>query len=301
MRLSIDPGDGSGQINLYYEPAISHGSDIADNTWQTWNTANELWSTDGGPDNLTTLAAVSAKHPNATVYTPSNAAGNGGLSLIVGASGDNQLNSDFYVDNVETDFFHGAQADTDRTYDFEPTVPAPSIDVPSVVTGRTNIAITGNTNTNTAAPVALFEHDYGQTGYHQVATTTSADDGSYVFHRTVTKRTSFYVRSYDRTNSVHKTVSVRIKVALSLASPSKGKLNMSITTSPHAVGVKVGFYKRNADGTHTLLAVRTTGSRGGAHATINWLSGHRITVYAVVSPPNGNLKGRSDNESIRVS
>ena len=202
---------------------------------------------------------------------------------------------------METDFVHGAAPDTDRTYDFEPTVPAPSINVPSVVTGRSTIAITGNTNTNTAAPVTLFEHDYGQTGYHQVASTTSADDGSYAFNRTVTKRTSFYVRSYDQTNSPHKTVSVRIKVNLTLTSPKKGKLNMSVWTSPHAVGETVKFYRLNRDGTHTLLATRTTRSLGGAHATINWPSGHRITVYATVTPPPGNLKGRSYNETIRVS
>jgi hypothetical protein len=301
MRLSIDPGDGSGQINLFYEPSIDHSDNIANNAWQTWNTADELWSTDGGPDNLTTLAAVSAKHPDATVYTPANAAGNGGLSLVVGGSGDTELNSDFYVDNVETDYFHGAQPDTDRTFDFEPTVPAPSINVPSVVTGRSTIAITGDTNTGTAAPVALYEKAFGQSDFTKVDETTAADDGTYTFHRTVTKQSSFFVRSYDRTDSATKTVKVRIAVGLTLTSPKTGKLNMSVRTSPHAVGETVKFYRLNRDGTHTLLATRTTGSRGGAHATINYPSGHRVTVYATVTPPRGNLKGRSANESIRVS
>ena len=76
---------------------------------------------------------------------------------------------------------------------------------------------------------------------------------------------------------------------------------MSVRTSPHAVGETVKFYRLNHDGTHSLLATRTTGSRGGAHATINYPSGHRVTVYATVTAPPGNLKGRSANESIRVS
>lgn len=302
LRLSVsDNNDGSYDTALFFEPAFQHGDEIANNTWQTWNVTDALWSTDGTPNNLTTLAAYSAKHPNATVFTPSGSAGNGGLAVIVGASGDTQLNSDFYVDNVETDFFHGAEPDTDRTYDFEPTVPTPSIDVPRIVTGRTTIPITGNTNTNSAGPVALFEKVYGQSDFSQVDQTTSADDGSYSFSRTVTKHTSFYVRTYDRANSVTKTVKVRVGVGLTLSSPKKGKLNMSVRTSPHAVGETVRFYRLNGDGTHTLLATRTSGARGGAHATINWPSGHRVTVYATVTPPPGDLKGRSANETIRVT
>ena len=302
LRLSISTqGNNTHDADLFFEPAFEHGSDIQNNAWQTWNVTGALWSTSGGPDALTTLAAFSAKYPNATVFTPSDAAGNGGLSVVVGGSGDTQLNSDFYVDNVETDFFHGAQPDTDRTYDFEPTVPAPSINVPSVVTGRSNIAITGNTNTGNAAPVALYEKAFGQSDFTKVDETTSADDGSYTFNRTVTKQSSFFVRTYDRTDSATKTVKVRISVGLTLASPKPGKLNMSVRTSPHAVGETVKFYRLNHDGTHTLLATRTSGSRGGAHATINWPSGHRVTVYATVTPPPGNLKGRSDNKSIRVS
>ena len=302
LRLSVsDNNDGTYDTALFFEPAFQHGDEIANNTWQTWNVTDALWSTDGSPDHLTTLAAYSAKHPNATVFTPTGAAGNGGLAVIVGASGDTQLNSDFYVDNVETDYFHGAQADTDRTYDFEPTVPAPSINMPSVVTGRTRIAITGDTKTGTAAPVALYEKAFGQSTFTKVADGTAAADGTYTFHRTVAKQASFFVRSFDRTNSATKTVKVRIAVALNLTSPKAGKLRMAVTTSPQAPSQTVKFYRLNHDGTHTLLATRTAGPHGGAVAIISWPSGHRITVYATVTAPAGNLKGHSANKSIRVS
>lgn len=301
LRLSVSTnGDNVHDADLFFEPAFEHGDEIANNTWQTWNVTGALWSTSGGPDSLTTLAAFSAKYPHATVFTPSDAAGNGGLSVVVGASGDTQLHSDFYVDNVETDFFHGAQPDTDRTYDFEPTVPAPSINVPGTVVGRSRITISGNTNVPNA-PVQLFEKRFGASTFSPVGSGTAADDGSYAFHRTVTKRTSYYVRSYDRTNSATKTVKVRIAVGLKLSSPSKGKLRMAVTTSPQAPGQTVRFFKRNADGSHTWLATRTAGPHGGAVAVISWPSGHRITVYATVTAPAGNLKGHSVNRTIRVS
>jgi hypothetical protein len=308
LRLSISSdGSGTKDTTLNFEPANNPDlGAVQQNAWQTWHTASGLYRVVEGPgetaDSLITLASYAERHPNATIVPRAvSGQGTGGLAFLVGAGGDNQVDSNFYVDNVETDFFHGAAPDTDRTFDFEPTVPAPSINVPSVVTGRSNIAITGNTHTDSAAPVALFEKAFGQSGFTQVAQTTSASDGSYSFNRTVTKQSSFFVRSYDRTDSATKTVKVRIAVGLTLTSPKTGKLSMSVHTSPRAVGETVKFYRLNRDGTHTLLATRTTGSRGGAHATINYRSGHRVTVYATVTPPPGNLKGRSANESIRVS
>src|SRR3954451_7665572 len=304
LRLSVDSdGDGEGDASLFYEPSINHPSAVADNTWQHWMTGDELWSIGGGesPSDLTTLAGYASHHPKAVVRNASDAIGSGALVIAVGASGANQDQANFYVDNVHERFFNGVGPETDQTFDFEPIVPAPSINVPSVVTGRTNIAITGNTHTNTAHPVALFEKTLGQSSYAKVAETNAAPDGTYAFHRTVTKESSFIVRSYNRTNSVAKTVKVRVALDLALTSPQKGKLFMSVRTSPHAVGETVKFYRVNANGTHSLLATRTTGSHGGAHATISYPSGHRVTAYATVTPPAGNLKGHSAYKSIRVS
>jgi hypothetical protein len=297
LRLSVDPGDGSGDFALFYEPAINHNT-VADGSWQTWNTADELWSLDGGPDNVTTLAAISAKYPNATITTPANAAGNGGLSVVVGQAGNDQRSSDFYVDDVESDTFNGAGPDTYRTDDFEPTVPQPSINLPSEVLGRSTITISGQAVPN--SPVDLFEKVYGESTFTDVATTTAGSDGSYSFDRTVSKHTTFYVRNYDRTNSAQKSVNVRIDPNLTL-STTTGTVAMHVHTSPVVAGQTVDFYKRNASGTRTLLAERTTNDLGRAHASIDWPSGHLITVFATVTAPAGNLPGHSPDETIRVA
>jgi hypothetical protein len=306
LRLSIS-SDGSGvkDTTLNFEPANnSDQGAVHQNAWQRWHTASGYYRVVEGPgetaDNLVTLAAYAARHPNATIVPRTvEGQGTGGAAFLVGAGGDNQVDSNFYVDNVESDYFHGAAADSDKTFDFEPTVPAPSISVPSVVLGRTSIDITGNTNVPNA-PVALFEKKFGAADFTQVDSQTAGDDGSYAFQRTVTKQTEYFVRSYDRTNSDVATVKVRIDPNLTL-STSTGKLHMAVHTSPRVVGQTVKFYKRNANGHRTLLATRTTNKHGNAYATISAPSGHTITVFANVTAPAGNLPVHSPDQAIRIA
>jgi hypothetical protein len=299
LKLSVSTdGEGPADDKLYFEPAFQHGGEIADNKWQTWNTADALWSTDGSPDNLTTLAAYSAAHPKATVAAPQEPAGRGkgGMTFIVGCPCDTQRNADFYVDNVRVDFFHGAQSDSDNTFDFEPVVPAPSISVPSTVVGPKVVSITGRAVAK--SPVALYQRVYPARTYTKVATTTASANGSYAFRRTVTKWTAFYVRNYDRTNSVARAVSVRLAVALTL-STSHRKVLMGASISPAYRGLTVRFYRNNAK--HTLLAKRVTGVHGRASARISWPAHQKLSVYAVVTPPAGNLGGQSAVHTIRVA
>lgn len=299
MRLSVSTnGDGVHDADLFFEPDFEHSGQVADNTWQTWNTADALWSTSGGPDALTTLAAFAAQYPKATVFTPTNAAGNGGLSIIAGCQCDTQKNTDFYVDDVEARYFHGAGPATDDTFDFEPTVPTPTINAPAVVLGRQTVDITGTTVPN--APVALFEKKFGATDFAQIDSTTAGDDGSYSFSRTVNREDQFYVRSYDRTNSDVAVVKVRIDPNLSVTTTS-GKVHMNVHTSPRVVGETVKFFRRLSDGSRKLLASRTTNKWGNAHATVAWPSGHRITVFATVTAAPGTLRGHSPDVSIRVA
>ena len=298
LRLSVSTnGDGVGDAVLYFEPAFEHSAQIKDNTWQTWDAADALWSTDGSPDNLTTLAAFAAAHPKATVITPQGAVGKGGLAVIVGCQCDDQRNADFYVDELQAGYFHDATPESLVRFDFEPVVPAPTISVPSTVVGKSVVNVAGRAVPN--SPVALYQKTYPATGYTKVATTTASATGAYLFHRTVSKATTFYVRDYDRTNSVARTVRVRLAVALSLRTIT-GKLMMTGAISPAYSGVKVRFWRVNRNGTHTLLAERVT-SRGVARARVSAPSGHRITVVATAIAPAGNLSGRSTNRTIRVA
>jgi len=299
LRLSISSdGSGTKDTTLNFEPANNPDQGaVEQNAWQTWNTATGLYRVVEGPgetaDSLITLAAYAARHPKAVIVPRHvDGQGTGGVSLLVGAAGNNQVDSNFYVDKVEADYFHGAQPDTDATFDFERVVPVPSIHVPSVVLGKSRITISGATHV-VNAPVALFQKNYGATSFTKVATGTAAANGTYAFHRTVSKRTSFYVRSYDRTNSKTATVQVRIKVTLTTSSPRKGKLRMHIATNPIAPGQTARFYRVFSDGHRQLLAIKVLDRFGRTAVTVNAPSGHTVTVMATVTPPPGNLRGVS--------
>ena len=102
MRLTVDPdgdGDLSNAMKLYFEPALNPGQgDIKNDVWQSWDAGRDAtWSTTGGPEAPTTLAQFSADNPNAKITADSNG---GGLTLIGGCAGRNQMYSTLGVDGV---------------------------------------------------------------------------------------------------------------------------------------------------------------------------------------------------------
>jgi hypothetical protein len=283
-----------GDDQLYYEPSINHPSAIANNEWQTWNTADELWSRTGGQSDtdLTTLAGYASHHPQATLVAPEETTGPGGLSIIVGASGANQDDANFYVDAVHARYFDSTGQETEKTYDFEPVVPKPTIHAPHRVTGTTTVTVKGTAVPN--SNVTLFEKRYGQ-ATRNVGTTTADADGHYAFHRTITKETKFRVKNYDKLSDVV-TTEVRIDLTLRTSSPREGRLRMVGITDPNAAGETVRFFHLKKNGERVLLAKCTVHDTGRCRRTVDAPSGRTWTLLAKVTAPAGNLPGRSDRE-----
>jgi hypothetical protein len=301
LRLSIDTdGDGFGDDQLYYEPAIEHGGAIESNTWQHWTgVADGLWSRSGAGDSdadLTTLAGYASHHPQAVLAAAEETTGPGGLSIIVGASGANQDDANFYVDAVHVRYFNSNAQETEKTYDFEPIVPKPTISAPSRVTGTKTVTIQGTAVPN--SEVKLYEKRFGQTT-HQVATTTADDTGHYEFTRTISKQTSWRVQNYDKLSDIV-TTKVRVALGLTATSPHEGRLKMVGKTDPNAAGETIRFFHLKKNGERDLLAKCTVKDNGRCGRVVDAKSGRTWTVFAKVTAPAGNLAGRSSNKRVTI-
>jgi hypothetical protein len=275
------------------EPAIEHGADIANNTWQHWTGAAQgLWSRSGAGDSdadLTTLAGYASHHPQATLAAPAETTGPGGLSIIVGAGGTGQDDANFYVDGLHVRYFDSGGQSTEKTYDFEPVVPKPTISAPRRVTGPTTVTVHGTAVPNST--VTLFEKRYGH-DTEQVGSTTADDNGKYAFERNVRKQTKFRVRNYDKFSDVAKT-NVRVELDLRTSSPNEGRLKMVAVTHPHATGEKVRFFHIRRNGERDLLATCRVHDTGRCGVRVNAPSGRTWTLFATVTSPPGNLAGHS--------
>jgi hypothetical protein len=296
LRLSIDTdNDGFGDDTLYYEPAINHGEAIQSDVWQEWNTAEELWSRSGAGDSdadLTTLAGYASHHPQATLAAAEETTGPGGLSIIVGASGESQDDANFYVDAVHVRYFTNGAQETEKTYDFEPIVPSPTISAPRRVTGITTVTIQGNAVPN--SDVKLYEKRWNSTT-KMVATTTADGDGHYEFHRRIGKQTSWRVQNYDKFSAIV-TTKVRIALDLRTSSPREGRLKMVGVTEPNAAGETIRFYHLKKNGERDLLAKCTVKDTGKCGRVVDAPSGKTWTLLAKVTAPSGNLAGKSTRE-----
>jgi putative cell wall-binding protein len=106
LRLTLDlDNDGAGDQSLFYEPA--YNGTVTDGVWQSWNATaiGALWSADGSYASPQTLADLKTAYPNATIVPSTDSAalpgsGMGGVAFIVGASGANQTDGRFGLDQV---------------------------------------------------------------------------------------------------------------------------------------------------------------------------------------------------------
>src|SRR5439155_3713714 len=65
LRLTVSSdGTGTPDTSLFYEPALNAPDAVADNQWQTWQTADGTFTTTGDASGETTLAAFVNAHPD---------------------------------------------------------------------------------------------------------------------------------------------------------------------------------------------------------------------------------------------
>jgi hypothetical protein len=105
MRLTLDnDGDSAADQSLFFIPANNgiQGA-VAQNQWQDWNAKSGLWNIGGddGAAGAVTLEGYLVEHPDSQIVNNHlNKPNGGGLTLMVGASGENQRNGRFFIDDI---------------------------------------------------------------------------------------------------------------------------------------------------------------------------------------------------------
>ncbi len=105
MRLTLDnDGDSVADQSLFFFPANNVGQGVvAQSTWQDWDPMNGLWNIGGddGAGEAVTLTSYLVEHPDSQIVNNHlDKPNGGGLSLMVGAAGDNQKNGRFFIDDI---------------------------------------------------------------------------------------------------------------------------------------------------------------------------------------------------------
>jgi hypothetical protein len=159
-RLSVDTnGDEKLDDTLYYIPA--NNGTVAQSAWQSWDAAAGLWNVDSdeGKSKAVTLAQYLVAHPDAVIIKNAweNRPG-GGVAFLVGASGANQMDGEYFLDGVS---IATADAATGRSvsvknFDLDSVAPSVSVgDAPRVSEGNRGTAITFPVTLSRAVPRAV--------------------------------------------------------------------------------------------------------------------------------------------------
>ena len=155
----------------------------------------------------------------------------------------------------------------------------PTISGTSVRTGAGTITVRGVTNGGSS--VALLE--WKSTKYVQVATTTASASGAYSFSRTISKSTTYRVKSptVGGLTSAKKVVTVKFGISALTSSRSGAKATVRATINPKVGSVEVRFYSVSKSGKRTYLGKDNTNSNGTAVRTFTVKSGSKIAVRAI--------------------
>lgn len=314
LRLTVKPDAESGAESLYFYPA--NNGDVRQGAWQKWNAAEGKWNVGGDSGNgELTLADYVVQHPDAKIVN--NADGSplgGGVTLQVGAGGDNQLNGEFFVDDVTLGAVDEQTAHVvgGTQYDFEPTIPVPSV----------RIADASVTEGNSGVKTMSFRVTLDKSTFKPVTVKYSTQDSTAV-------STSDYVATSGELTfapgQTTKTVSVSVRGGMGyeanerflvkLATPSfgtvadgsaygtivnddtsvgltgystNGQVRVKVSTTAAAPKAALAVYQSVA-GTDPKLASSTLDSSGRADILLSkkFKKGTKVALYTKVTTASG--------------
>ena len=135
---------------------------------------------------------------------------------------------------------------------------APTLSGPASVRGNEEVVLTGAARPG--ADVAIFARKWNVADYSLKQTVRADEAGRFTYRTPLATRT--YFRAYVPNTTLHSAthrVDVKVVPTLTASSPAKGRLRLSVSTNPIAVGDGVTpatakFFRVNADGTRTTLA-----------------------------------------------
>jgi hypothetical protein len=156
LRLSVDnDGDGSTDNSLFFFPA-NNGTPVQ-GAWQSWDAGNGIWGIDGdqGPQGVT-LEQYAVAHPDSRIVKNEDASApaqvDGGVAFIVGGGGAEQMNAEYFIDDINIGKVDAAtgSVESGQEFDLEPT-PAAPVAIAATLTGDDNGAATDKLRVNAPA------------------------------------------------------------------------------------------------------------------------------------------------------
>ena len=319
LRLSVDDdGDGTTDNSLFFFPG--NNGTPQQHTWQTWDAANGLWNIGGdtGQPNAISLENYLVAHPDATIVENADTltgAGQptGGVALLVGAAGTNQLNASFYVDDVT---IAKVDADTGHTvtgkrFDLEPTAPTLSVGDSSVAEGNGGATLSFPVTLSRPFAVATSAHFVATDGTAKAGTDYRATSGTVTVPAGSTTATVTVQVLSDKTREADETIGVTLSapnhatiadgsavgtivnddtaVGFGLRRATHHRVRAVVSTLPGAAGAPVTVFRVLKSGA-TKKVLSTTLNGSGRISVIlgrHYRGGARVTMFATVRTANG--------------
>jgi hypothetical protein len=320
LRLSVDEdGDGATDTSLFFFPA--NNGTPEQGTWQTWNAVDGVWNIDGdtGQSNAISLESYLVAHPDATIVenadtTPlGEGQPTGGVALMVGAAGANQLDASFYVDDVTVATVDAATGQTvsGKRFDLEPTAPTLSVGDASVSEGNDGATLSFPVTLSRPFAVATSAHFVATDGTAKAGTDYRATSGTVTVPAGSTTATVTVPVLSDKTREADETVGVTLSgpnhatiadgsavgtivnddtaVGLGLRRATHHRVRAVVSTLPDAAGARVKVFRVLKSGA-TKRVLRATLDASGQISVVlgtHYKGGTRVTMIATVRTANG--------------
>jgi hypothetical protein len=155
LRLSVDTdGDGALDDSLFYAPA--NNGTVAQSAWQSWDAAAGVWGVDGDQGTASvTLAEYVVAHPDAVIVKNAYAdRPGGGVAFLVGGSGANQMDGEYFLDDITIGALDAATGRTSsaKRFDLDTVAPAVSVGDARVLEGNRGAVLTFPVTLSRAMP-----------------------------------------------------------------------------------------------------------------------------------------------------
>jgi hypothetical protein len=303
LRLSISSdGSGAKDTTLNFEPANNPDQGaVADATWQRWNAFQGRFRVVEGPGetlgSLITLPAYMTRHADATLATNPRFGGQGALSFLIGAAGDNQRNGRFAVDLVSVGLSRtvsGVPGTAVTNYDLEPTYTTPSVRS-TQRTGAGPVTLTGTAGPGDEVEIRTLT---GTGDWDTLAGTATADDsGAWTFAlpdvRERTQVRAWLAGTYGTTDIHSATAKVDVKFRVTLTTQISGAYAYgSVKLNPAVGGVQI-TWQHYVDRKWTTVYQNNTAASGAAAYRWKTTKGTTYTVRAVATGTSTVLGGNS--------
>jgi hypothetical protein len=329
MRLSLDnDGDDTTDSTLFYFPA--NNGTVQQSTWQNWSAADGLWNvgSDTGIPGAITLEDYLVAHPDARIVVNADSSAldqpQGGVAFLVGASGANQMNGTFNLDDItiaKVDDETG-QTVSGKAFNLEPTAPTLAIGDASVSEGNSGATLTFPVTLSREFPADATVQFTTSNGTAKSGSDYRATSGTVTIPAGSTTATVSVPVLSDKVHEANETFTVDLsspvnatlgdgsavgtvidedtEVGLALHRAKEHRVRVVVKTGPVAGGATVKVYRVLKSGEKRVLK-STLDSSGAIKVRLghHYRPGKLVTMVATVKATNGLYRSETDQIRIR--